>query len=307
MKITAVSTIGTYHNWIQYGVASIYNSVDEVIIINGGYDIDHPEDGDDIPLELELKQLKHLDVNKKIMQVKPSIKRLENLLGKEMDWTKCEIGRARNISLAFQLAYHMGADWILKFDSDQIFDENFTREALISLADNEHNGYRFAEYADYFRTWDRCQAMPGKFTDDGSLFFQASKEAWAVGGGSPVHYRDQFEIYDMRTFHMRRIAPPHIYEADYHFERLWYHTYGPNSIGELAENREGKTLTLQEIRDKAVRETNSLLDSEGHDREYFAENFPDKVHMFPPHKPPVVEIGPIDYIKRGLPDGQTIR
>lgn len=298
MKITAVSTCGTYHSWLRWGVASIYNTVDKIIIINGGYEVGHPEKGDNIPLLRELQQLKDIDIDNKILQVKPTNERLVQLLGKDLDWSKCEAGRARNITLAFQLAYHDGADWVLKFDSDQIFDDSFTRDALEALAVNDDvSGYRFAEYADFYRAWDRIQAFPGNFTDDGTLFFKANRKAWAVGGGSPVHYSDQREIHDMRSFHMRRITPPDVDEYEYHYRRLWYHTYGPNSIGEWREDGKVKKLTLEEVKERATIAANAMMSSEGHPKEHFTEN----LHMFPPGKPPVVEIGPEAYIAKGLP------
>jgi len=303
MKITAVSTVGTYHSWIKWGIASVYNSVDNVIIINGGYDTEHPLIGDNIPLIRELQQIKEIDIDNKITQVKPTEERLKQLLGKDLDWSKCEKGRARNITLAFQLAYHTGADWVLKFDSDQIFDENFTRTNLEALIDtgngNSITGYRFAEYADFYRDWDRIQAFPGNFTDDGTLFFKANRNAWAVGGGSPVHYSEQREIHDMRSFHMRRISPSDVEESDYHYKRLWYHTYGPNSINEWKENGEVVNLSLAEIRIIALEGTQDLMNTIGKTRNEFPEEL---LYMFPPGKPPVVEIGPEKYIAKGMPN-----
>jgi hypothetical protein len=193
-----------------------------------------------------------------------------------------------------------GVNQIILHNSDQIFDESFTREGLEDLANGIGNidGYRFAEYADFYRAWDRVQAFPHNFTDDGTLFFKASKKAWAVGGGSPVHYREQREIHDMRSFHMRRISPPDVDEYEYHYRRLWYHTYGPNSIGEWREDGKVKKLTLEEVKERATIAADAMMSSEGHPKEYFTEN----LHMFPPGKPPVVEIGPETYIMRGLPN-----
>lgn len=310
MKITAVTTVGTYYSWAMWGCASIYNSVDNIIVINGGFNPDDIQDGDNIPLQRELKQLKEIDIDAKITQIRPMEETLKKLLKRELDWERCEKGRARNITLAFQLAYHTGADWVLKFDSDQVFDESFTREALEDLANNVSNisGFRFAEYADFYRDWGRVQAFPGKFTDDGTLFFKAHKDAWAVGGGSPVHYSDQHEIHDMRSFHMRRIAPPDVDEYDYHYKRLWYHIFGPNSVGEWREDGKVVRLTEEQIVERAEKAANDLLCNPGHTKKYFRDcgNFENKLHMFPPNKPPVVAIGPIEYIKKGLPDGKTI-
>ena len=174
MKIIGVTTCGSYESWTKWSIASIYNSVDEIIVINGGIDIEDPDGPDNIPLQRELKQLKEIDINDKIKQIKPDWKNVK-FANKE----SCEAGRGRNISLAFQYAYKAGADWIYKLDSDQI-SENITRKELEDLMEAGErlgiSGYRFAEYADFFREYDKAQALPNNFTDDGSLFFKASKQ-----------------------------------------------------------------------------------------------------------------------------------
>ncbi len=304
MKIIAISTCGSYPAWLKWGVASIYNAVDKIIIVNGGIDVNNPQIGDNIPLQRELQQLKKIDINKKISQIRPIEESIIKLLGRDLDWSKCERGRARNITLAFQAAYHSRADWIYKFDSDQICDESFTRENLENLANNEEDvtGYRFAEYADFHRTWDQVNALPNNFTDDGSIYFKASKNAWAVGGGSPVHFRDQYEIFDMRTFHMRSICPDDVDEYDYFYKRFFYHTWGPNSIMELPVNRkEGRKLSIDEIKKIAHDKAVSMINSKGKTREHFLDKDGLIDRRFPPHKPKVVTIGAKKYIEEGWP------
>jgi len=294
MKIIGVTTCGAYESWTQWTIASIYNIVDEIIVINGGIDVNDPDGPDNIPLTREVRQLKDIDIEQKITQIKPHWDKVK-FAKKE----SCEAGRGRNISLAFQYAYAAGADWIYKLDSDQLVD-NITREELNDLSEAGNrlgiSGYRFAEYADFFRVYDRAQALPDNFTDDGSLFFKANKQAWATGQGSPVHYSDQREIHDLRTFHMRRIHPPDLNEYIYHYKRFYYHLFGPNSIMELGENKTlGRKLTHAEITKKAKAQTKSLMTSEGHLRTHFNSE------KFPPYKPKVVEIGCKKYIKKGYP------
>lgn len=294
MKIIGVTTTGSYESWTKWSIASIYNSVDEIIVINGGIDINDPDGPDNIPLQRELKQLKEIDIKNKIQQIKPDWKNVK-FAKKE----SCEAGRGRNISLAFQYAYKAGADWIYKLDSDQIA-ENITKGELDDLAEAGDrlgiSGYRFAEYADFFREYDKAQALPDNFTDDGSLFFKANKQAWATGQGSPVHYCDQREVHDLRTFHMRRIHPPDLNEHTYHYRRFFYHTFGPNSIMELPDNKKlGRKLIHEEITKMAKAQTKSLMNSKGHDRFYFNSE------KFPPGKPLVVKMGCKNYIKKGFP------
>ncbi len=294
MKIIGVSTCGSYESWAKWAIASLYNIVDEIIVINGGIDVNDPDGPDNIPLTREVRQLKEIDVKQKITQIKPSWDKVK-FAKKET----CEAGRGRNISLAFQYAYAAGADWIYKIDADQLVD-NITREELNDLSEAGNrlgiSGYRFAEYADFFRVYDKAQALPNNFTDDGSLFFKANKQAWATGQGSPVNYCDQKEIHDLRTFHMRRIHPPDLNEYIYHYKRFYYHLFGPNSIMELGENKTlGRKLTHDEIVKKAKEQTKSLMSSQGHLRDHF------KSEKFPPGKPKVVIMGCKKYIKKGYP------
>ena len=292
MKIIGVTCCGAYESWLKWTVASIYNMVDEIIVINGGIDINDPDGPDNIPLAREIRQLKDIDVEQKITQIKPSWDKVK-FAKKET----CEAGRGRNISLAFQYAYAAGADWIYKLDSDQIV-HNITRENLDDLSESGDRlgitGYRFAEYADFFRRYDRAQALPDNFTDDGSLFFKANKQAWATGQGSPVHYSDQREIHDLRTFHMRRINPPDLNEYIYHYKRFYYHLWGPNSILELGENKTlGRKLTHEEIVKKAKAQTKALITSCGKPKSHFSSE------KFPPHKPKIIDMGCKEFIKQG--------
>lgn len=309
-KIILTSHCGTYPSWLAWTVASVYNSVDDIVIINGGYDPEHPELGNCIPLEREKRQLKELDINNKVMQLLPNNDKLKStgLFTEGKD----ETARSGNMTLAYQYAlslakkkgYDLDKTWCLKLDSDQIADESFTRENLIDLSKSTiRKGYRFAQYSDFFRSYDRvqslchwCAGQEGNMTNDGALFFKLHARARAGGQGSP-DIGEEFPVCDMYTYHMRRIHPPDIDEREYHFKRFWYHTWGPNQIMEYGYNRDtGKKMTNEQVFSEAERLTDGVLSSYGHDREYFNND-----SRFPKSVPKVIEIGYLNYIKQGFP------
>lgn len=310
IKIILTSHCGTYDSWLQWTVASVYNVVDHVVVVNSGYIPENPEKGNCNILEREKNQIKEIDVDNKILQIKANNEKLKNT-GLYTDG-KDELARSGNMTLAYQYALQLAKDkeydlskvWILKLDSDQIADETFTRNNLVELAKSgKAVGYRFGQYSDFFRTYDKVQSLchwcageEGNMTNDGALFFKAHSKARAGGQGSPEIGEEYPHSY-MKTFHMRRISPPDVNERDYHFKRVWYHTWGPNQINECGFNREhGRSMTNNEIWEEAEKLTEGIMSSEGHSIEYF-NNDP----RFPSYIPAVIKTTPIKYIKKGLP------
>jgi len=315
IKIFLTSHCGTYSSWLAWTVASVYNIVDHVVILNGGYDTDHPETGHTHVLRRELEQLKAIDINHKIVQHKPNMENLRKT-GLYTDG-KDELARSGNMTLAYQYAlataeaagYDLDKVWILKLDSDQIAHDDFSRELLIKLATNTRGftGFRFGQFADYYRSFDRVQSLchwcaneEGNMTNDGSLFFKAHNRARAGGQGSP-DIGQEVPINAAHTFHMRRIHPPDVPEYDYHFKRFWYHCFGPNQIMELQENKDGRILSYDEISEIAHNQTKSMLQSRGKAVHEFVddEGIPDP--RFPIGKPSVVGMGTKIYIEQGFP------
>lgn len=314
IKIFLTSHCGTYPTWLQYTVASVYNIVDHVVILNGGYIPEKPELGNCNILTRELNQLKEIDMQNKITQHKPN---MDNLLKTGL-YTKGkdELARSGNMTLAYQYAleiaknlnYDLNKVWILKFDSDQIAHTDFNRKKLVKIANNPngYTGFRFAQFSDFYRTYDKvqslcdwCAGIVGDMTNDGSLFFKAHEKARAGGQGSP-DIGQEIPINDLHTFHMRRIHPEDVCEYDYHFKRFWYHRYGPNQIRELAENKHGKIFTNEEILEAAHNQTKSLMESQGKTSDKFIVNG-EVDSRFPPGVPEVVKCGAKRYIQMGLP------
>ncbi len=310
-EIIGISTCGTYPSWIDYTVASFYNCVDRVIVINAGYDINNPESDPIHRLEREHKLLEKIDVNNKIIEYTPTKSDIDKLFLFICANGRDEYGRSGNMTFATKIASNLPVitdkqRWILKLDSDQILYQ-INKEQLISLI-NDHNktGFRFAQYADYCHDFEHLpsNSLPDEFTNDGALFYKANSNQSYGGQGSPSHINvDQHPIYTIRTSHMRRVTPPNVDKYEHFFKRYWYHTFGPNSINEHQYNRTmGKKLMLNEISKIAHDEAISSINHIG----VHINDIPKDDRI--PYSPPLVcKMTPLEYITMGMTDNkQTI-
>lgn len=302
IEIIGITTVGTYPSWVEYTIASMYNNVDKIIVVNSGYDTSNPKSGATHKLKREHEQLQKIDINKKITEYTPSEEDIMDIFETTCKDGKDEVGRSTNMTLSTQIAYNLPNPknkerWILKADSDQIFYK-FNREDLENLIEilPSKTGFRFAQYADYFHDFKHIGFLPDEFTNDGSLFYKSLYNQGYCGQGSPGYIKvDQHPIYSLKTSHMRRICPSDVEPYEYHFKRLWYHTYAPNSINEHDYNRKtGKKLTNEQVKEIAHKETISILRNKGR-----------KISELPydyrtPYEPPLVcQLSPIEYIKKG--------
>ncbi len=301
IEIIASTTCGTYPTWADYTIASFYNHVDKVVVVNGGYDIDHPEKRTIFPLEREHNKIKEIDINNKIIETIPNQQDIDNIFKTTCKLGKDEYGRSTNMTLSTQIATNLPNPnnkkrWILKLDSDQIL-YRITRRQLTDLILQypDKSGFRFAQYAGFFNDFKHADYIPDEFTNDGALLYQSLPDQGYCGQGSPGYIKvDQYPIYSIKTAHMRRINPPGVDPYEYHYKRLWYHTYGPNSIMEHEHNRKtGQKLTNEQIKEIAHNSAMSTLQNKG--IEISSHPFDERI----PYRPPLVcEIGPLEYIRR---------
>lgn len=303
IEIIGISTCGTYPCWIDYTIASFYNHVNNIVVINAGYNIDHPEKGALVPLEREHRLIQDIDINNKIIEIVPTIQQINDIFDTTCKQGKDEFGRATNMTLATQIAANLPnpsrkVRYILKLDSDQILYQLHKNQliGLIYLYPSV-KAFRFAQYGDYVHDFEHTgESLPNEFTNDGALFYQALENQGYCGQGSPGYLRvEQYPIYEIKTSHMRRINPPDVDPYEYHFKRLWYHTYGPNSILEHEYNRStGKKMTNEQLKEMAHQKAISILQHKGkHVRE-----LPKDIRI--PYEPPLVcKITPLEYIKKG--------
>ncbi len=233
MKITAFVATGTYPSHIDFTIASLYSLVDEVIVINGGYDVTDITKGDDIPVERDTILLKELDVDNKIKIFKPTWKGL-----KQVEKGRDEAGRARNLSLGVQLATKLGADWVLKMDADIILHQDVSRVDLLHLINESNNGmygYRFGmwelkgDYEHYqgLPNWDDNDSQDYPSSNDAPQFYRPFHNDFYYMAGSPVVMALINPYQKIKCYHVRSCPPPNCDRYEYFYKRAWYHSVIP--------------------------------------------------------------------------------
>lgn len=116
LEIVGITTCGTYPSWLDFTIASFYNHVNKIVVVNAGYIINKYEDGAIYPLEREHNIIRRIDIHNKILEITP------NTFNELCKQGKDEFGRATNITLATNTAYNIPNPenkqrWILKLDS----------------------------------------------------------------------------------------------------------------------------------------------------------------------------------------------
>ncbi len=302
IEIIGITTCGTYPCWVDYTIASFYNHVDKVVVVNAGYDIEHQEKGAIIPLEREHKLIQNIDINNKMIEIVPTQEQINQIFDTTCIRGKDEFGRSTSMTLSTQTAHNLlnpnnKRRYILKLDSDQILYK-ITRSQLTDLIDRypDKTGFRFAQYGGYYDDFKHLENIPDEFTNDGALFYKSLENQGYCGQGSPGNIKvEQYPIYSIKTAHMRRISPPGVDPYEYHYKRVWYHIYGQNSIMEHEYNRKtGQKFIDEQIKEIAHNFAISTLQNKG--IEISSHSFDERI----PYTPPLVcEIGPLEYIKRG--------
>ncbi len=255
MKITGIITCGSYPSWIDYAIGSIYNAVDEIIVINSGYDISKIELGCGFPELTNSKKIKEiLNIEKKLGLNKIHLiegvdyNKLNSIF--KINYNVNEYARSGNVTYASKLATKRGADWTLAVAADQILYMSLSRQSLDYLIKLNHSGYRLWQYADFIFNLQHHRQLPDDGTNDGSLFYKSqNKSIWYGGQGAISGTVEQYKINFIHAAHMRYIVPFNTSPYEYYYKRQFYHLYAPNEIMELDYNKNtGLKYSLDEIK-----------------------------------------------------------
>lgn len=209
MKIVGITGIGTYPvPWLKYGLASIYNVVDEIVVVNSGYNFPFFTEYD-VPLLEESQMMKELDVNGKIREIQHVTWEKASKFGPELLESREGI-RALGMTYANDVANDLGADWILRFDSDQVFFPNVKKVRELAKGD-KGDGFQFLEYKAYWISPNTMVKGGEVSHSDGAKFYQSigqqGQRQWFAGEGAIVHYRPQFPNKEVTTGHFREVHP----------------------------------------------------------------------------------------------------
>ena len=256
MKLISFLAVGSYATFADYVAASVYSFSDEIIVVNGGYDFNDLSKGDDVLLERDYHLLKEIDIDNKIVQIKPTWEGATPIVDgmKLINPKKDEAGRSRNLSMGVQAAIRRGADLVCKLDSDTIVDpRTVNREKIEALYPNisigkspkitnqgKILGHRFGQYdlhGDFYHfngmpSWAAEDSRDGPSSNDAPQLYAPKATDYYGGGGAPAVACHIVPKQDFHSFHVRGVVPHGVDEYEYFFTRFMYHTLGPWLTGE---------------------------------------------------------------------------
>ena len=246
-KLAGILACGTFYSpWTPFCIASIYDVVDELVIVNGGYDMGSPDINEyNVPLEQVTKDIEVLDVDSKIVEVRDfsiddlghtfevSTQRRADREGLE-EWFDV---RGLNITLANELAVAMGATDILKIDSDQVCYSDVTASNPDIVVGGEHpfnlkqesNGCIFHQTEFVGDCGVGLQnylflPKPSNAYNDSVFTYRASASDYYLGGGGPmVGPRENTNSY--HCAHLRHANPAWLSreeKLEHFYGRFWF-------------------------------------------------------------------------------------
>lgn len=199
---------GSYPSpFFDYCLASIYNHIDAIVVLNSGWDFPRYT-RNDYPLPEISEQIKRLDVNGKIHEV---TKLDESKLFGLPDAAETMGNRAIAATLANDAAGELGADWVLWIASDQVF---YDAKPLRRLAEQTvTDGFQFYEHKSFWGSqwWMANDATCPYSESDGAKFYRYrgdhGERQWFKGEGGIMNYRQQTPSEACLTGHMRECYP----------------------------------------------------------------------------------------------------
>jgi hypothetical protein len=246
MKIIGIMSIGTYYSpWFPYTIASIYNVCDTIVVANVGYNINYPNENQWVPLKKVSGEIKRLDINKKIIELNKitsdSLRtKFPVMTQKEADslhinnWYDM---RGVGITAASEKAYSLGAEWILKIDTDQVVYNDIDRLRHF-LHVFPGNGVKFHQYE---FTGDiggernyLSNPKPHTPYNDSVFCYKAMQGQYYGGGGAPEIFlpgQDRLNTDVFHAAHLRMCNPIWISDKEkyeHFFGRAWFQLYTNN-------------------------------------------------------------------------------
>lgn len=233
MKIIGIMAVGTYYSpWTPYAIASIYNHVDKLIIVNGGFDLNRPKKREyTVPLEQVTMDIIHLDINSKITE-KTNFSIFDIVhkypVAREYDklWDKNQQiwydQRGLNLTLAHETAVERGADIILKIDSDQVCYADVKKIKQYDVGQIFHQ-YEFIESTEFL-----ANPPPDSPFNDSVYTYKAKSEGFYGGGGAPAIQAQRHFCSDIHCAHLRFANPHHLSykeRLNHFYGRKWFAKY----------------------------------------------------------------------------------
>jgi hypothetical protein len=282
MKLTAILSIGSYYSpWFTYGIASIYNHVDEIIVSNVGYDLENPDINKLVPLDRVTDEIKRLDVNGKIVELRnitPNTPEHKMVLTSQKiaeqksidNW--CDV-RGLGITSANDEARRRDAEWILKLDSDQACYKDIVniKRYLNSLTFDGIYLHQYEFIGDVPLTYYKgtpqsflSSPSPTSPYNDSMFAYRAFPGQYYGGGGSPALYlrgQDRIGTGNFHCAHLRQANPTWLTE-----EEKYLHFYGrylfaefTNHYGEFNNELVDKAIALATEKMKQIKGLDDVI------------------------------------------------
>jgi len=236
MKLASILTIGTYYSpWLPYNIASVYKYVDQIVVVNAGYDLNKPDSKVyNIPVKQASEDIKELDVNGKILEVHigdcDAPVTTQYAINKGLA-AGTDI-RGITITLASRKACELGAEWILKTDSDQVLYDD------IKNFRNDLKSYMFYQYEFTQDVYHMVSARPDSPYNDSVFTYIPHPHDTFTPCGSPAIVNDARQpTPNYHVAHLRS-ANPIEYTREQsinHFKDRLSFSYFTNVYGDWVE------------------------------------------------------------------------
>jgi hypothetical protein len=216
-----------------------------------------PREGNFVPLQRASEDIKHLDIDHKITELTnidytKLIPKLELSTQWRANQLKLEVGwfdvRGIALTAATQKASELGAQWILKIDSDQaVYLDAYKLKHHLEIV----NGYKFHQY-EFSGTLDYDNAQmterqPDDPYNDSVFVYRSMMYQFYGGGGCPDLHLPGTDRTDTDLFHCAhmRSANPSWWSEDeklaHFYGRQWFGHY-TNDIGEFCSRLDRRSL-----------------------------------------------------------------
>lgn len=274
MKIISIISIGTFWSpWFPYTVASVYNISDEIIIANSGFSMDNPNPKVLVPLERVSTEIKRLDINGKITELKNiDPNKLEHKMELITQYEADHTGRAHNddwcdprgfgITAANEEANRRNPDWILKIDTDQACFKD-VENLRKYLEKPTFTGLTFYQYEFAQDIYHLSNPGPDSEYNDSVFVYLPVKGQYYGGGMGPclmLPGQDRTFFPYIHAAHLRYANPTYLTDEEkfqHFYGRKWFSDY-TNVIGKFGSelNEYAKLRALETLKNPSVKPAN---------------------------------------------------
>jgi len=256
MRWVGITSIGTYWSpWFPYSLASFY-FCDEIVVVNGGYNLEKPSlDQYNVPIEEASRTIRELDIAGKIHEIRgwtiDSVKK-KATLARQSDKLEGDWYDVRGLvgTLANETAIDLGAEMILKWDSDQV---GYRDAIQVTLYQRGLVLYQYEFEGDLGHLADPGPDDP---YNDSVFSYRAGTGQWYYGGMGPVLHADRFPCPSAHCAHLRHANPPDLSEQakfQHFYGRLWFRYMTNEGLWGEPLKKKAQETALQLLRTRGKR------------------------------------------------------